>query len=226
MKKLIGSIVLISVVFLSYAQQSEVRSLNSFKGVRAGEAIDVYLKKGDKESVRLVVTGAELSDVLTEVSGSNLRIYMKSGSYRNRTVKAYVTYVTLEKISASSAGNFFSDGEIKTKIMDISASSAASVELKLVAESVSIDVSSAGDVVLEGRSKELEVDVSSGGEVDAYSFESEQVEVSVSSGGSAKVNATAKLNASASSGGTVRFRGNPGRTNSNASSGGSIKKAN
>lgn len=226
MRKLFGVLVLVGGWFLATAQQSEVRSVGSFTGVKAGEAIDVYLKKGDKESVRIEVSGANTSDVLTDVSGSYLRIHMKSGNYRNRNVKVYVTYVKLEKVSASSASNVFSEGTITAGPFGISVSSAASVELDLSAEDVRVEVSSAGDVVLEGGAKKLYVDVSSAGELDAYNLESELVEVSASSAGTAKVNVTKQLNANASSGGSIRYRGSPSRTNSDSSSGGSVKKSN
>lgn len=227
MKKVVGIVVLIISVFVAHAQQSETRSVGSFKGVKSGEAIDVYLRKGDKESVKVETTGISLSDVKTEVTDGYLRIYMRSGNYRgNRNVKVYVTYVSLERISVSSASNLFSDGEISGSKLSINVSSAASVELTLNYESVKLDVSSAGDVTLEGKAKALEVEVSSAGEVDAYNLESEMVEVNASSAGSAKVNAVKEIVAQASSGASIRYRGNPSRTNSNASSGGSIKKSN
>jgi hypothetical protein len=226
MKKLIGAFILASLSYLSFAQQSEVRSVGSFTGVKVSEAIDVYLKKGSKESVKVEVMGAQLSDVRTDVSGSYLTIDMRDGNYRNRNVKVYVTYVSLNKLSVSSASNLFSEGAISGSSLVINASSAASIELELDMNSVKVDVSSAGDVVLEGRAGALEIEVSSAGEVDAYGLESEQVEVSASSAGTAKINVTKQLNANASSGGSVRYRGNPTRTNSNASSGGSIKKSN
>jgi len=227
MKKLLNLVIFIFVVSLSFAQQSEVRSIGSFTGVKSGQAIDVYLKKGDKESVRVEVTGGKLSDVLTEISGSYLRIRMlDDNGYKKINVKVYVTYVNLNKVSASSASNVFSDGTIRAGSFEISVSSAASVELSLVAESLTAEASSAGDVVLEGKVKKLEVEASSAGEIDAYSLESEDVKADVSSGGSIKVNVSRQLDAHASSGGSVRYRGAPTRTNTNSSSGGSVKKSN
>jgi len=221
-------VVLFCFLFSSgFAQQSETRSLGSFKGVKVGEAIDVYLKKGEKESVKVEVTGVSLSDVLTELTGSYLRVHMKDGNYRNqRTVKVYVTYVSIDRISSSSAANVFSEGTIKASTMDISTSSAASVEISLDAESVTVDVSSAGDATLEGKAKSLRVEASSAGSVDAYNLECENVDASVSSAGSAKVSVSNALDAQASSGGSIRYRGTPNKTNTNASSGGSVKKSN
>ncbi len=226
MKKVLGVLTLCLSFFLVLAQESEVRSVGSFTGVKVGEAIDVYLKKGDKESVKVEVTGARVSDVLTEVSGSYLKIHMRDGRYRNRNVKVYVTYVSLEKIHASSASNVFSEGTIRANSMDISASSAASVEITIEAGFASVDASSAGDLVLEGKAKELAIEVSSAGEVDAYSLESEIVRANASSAGSAKISVSKELNAHSSSGGSIRFRGSPAKTNTDSSSGGSVKKSN
>lgn len=227
MKKLVSVVLLIITVSFSHAQVSEVRSIGSFTGVKAAEAIDVYLSKGEKESVRVEVSGGKLSDVLTEISGSYLKLHMRDGSNRNKDVKVYVTYVNINKVSASSASNVFSEGVIRASgPLDVSVSSAASVELAIEAESSIVEASSAGDVVLEGKVKKLEVEASSAGEIDAYGLESEMVNASASSAGSIKVNVTKQLDAQASSGGSIRYRGTPARTNTGSSSGGSVKKSN
>lgn len=222
-----GVIVLLCafVVSAAQAQNSEVRTLSSFTGVKAAEAVDVYLKKGDKESVRVETTGTSVSNVITEVSGSYLKIHMKEGNYKNRTVKVYVTYVSLTKISASSASNVFSDGTIKTSSLDVSVSSAASIEISVDTQRLSADASSAGDIVLEGRATSIEVEASSAGDIDAYGLESEEANASASSAGSIKISVSKELEARASSGGSIRYRGSPGRTNTDSSSGGSVKKS-
>jgi hypothetical protein len=208
------------------AQESETRQLAAFRGIRVGEAIDLYLKKGDKESAKVEVENVKLSDVVTEVTGSYLRIHMRQGNYHGRrTVKVYLTYVTLEKLSASSASSVFSEGIVKTPSLDLAVASAANVELQLEAGDVTVDVASAGDITLEGKAKNLSIEASSAGSVDAYNFECEKVEATVSSAGSAKINVTKTLDANASSGGSIRYRGNPSSTNTDSSSGGSVKRS-
>jgi len=225
-KSIVGLLWLVSLPV--WAQQSETRPLSSFRGIKVSQAIDAYLKKGDKESVRVEVTGGSLSDVITEVEGSSLKIKMRdSNHFWNKVnVKVYVTYVTLNKISASSASSVFSEGVIKTDHIDIGASSAANIEVSLDANSAMVDTSSAGEVVLEGKSPKLEVEASSAGDVDAYKLESETVVANVSSGGEVKLSVSKDLEAHASSGGDIRYRGNPSRTNTHSSSGGSVKKTN
>ncbi|MCK6617462.1 MAG: DUF2807 domain-containing protein [Cyclobacteriaceae bacterium] len=223
MNRMLVVILLISSL-AAVAQTSQNRVVGSFTGIKVAEGIDVYLKKGDRPAVRLEVSGTDPENVITESVGGYLKIHMASGSYRSRTVKVYVTYVELEKISASSAANIFSEGTVKARNLSISASSAASVDLPVEAESLTISASSAADVELRGKATRLSVDVSSSGEVDAFDLEAESVSVQASSAGSAKVYVTAELNAQASSAGSVRYKGNPSRSNTNASSGGSVKK--
>lgn len=227
MKNLLFVVLLISSLPL-LAQKSETRKINAFKGVKVSQAIDLYLKKGDKESAKVEVTGGELSDVVTEVDGTTLRVKMREsrGFFSKISVKVYVTYVNLEKISASSASSVFSDGVIKTNDLEVGASSAANVEISVEANSVMVDVSSAGEAVLEGKATKAEFEASSGGEINAYKLESETVKASAHSGGDAKISVSKELDAHASSGGDIRYRGNPSRTNTNSSSGGSVKRSN
>lgn len=227
MKRIVISILAVLWSLAVTAQQSEIRSIGSFKGIKAGEAIDVYLKKGDKESVKVEVSGVSLSDVLTELSGGYLKIHMRDGNYHGRRdVKVWVTYVELDKISASSASNVFSEGPIKAGTLDIHASSAASIEISVDGGSLTIHASSAGDIMLEGKAKSIQAEASSAGEIDAYNLSVESAEANASSAGSIKLNVSTELEAQASSGGSIRYRGNPSKTNTNSSSGGSVKKSN
>ena len=225
--KVIVSVLLVFVSGLLLAQESETRSVDSFRGVKSGAAIDVYLKKGTKESVKVEVTGIKLSDVLTEVSGTYLKIHRREGNNRNHnTVKVYVTYVNLEKISVSSASNVFSEGVIKSGSLEIDISSAASVEVSLDVDKLTVDASSAGDAVLEGKANSLRAETSSAGDINAYDLESSTVRANANSGGSIKISVSKELDAHANSGGSVRYRGNPKKTNTGSNSGGSVKKSN
>lgn len=225
MKKCL-TIVLASISLTIFAQETETRNIGSFTGVKAAEGVSVYLKKGDKESVRVEVTGIKISNVLTEISGPYLKVHMKDGNYRNANAKVYVTYVQVDKLSASSAGSIYTDSPIKTNSMEISASSAGTIEVAVEAGMVEVNASSAGDVELKGKARILRVDASSAGEVDTYDMVTENVHVEASSAGSAKISVTKSLEARASSGGSIRYRGNPDKQVTDSGSGGSVKKTN
>lgn len=222
-----GALILVVFSFFPLlAQETETRELDAFTGVKAAEGVDVFLKQGDKEWVKVEVTGTDPSNVITEISGSYLKVHMKDGRYRSVDAKVYVTYVTLDKLSASSAGSIFSEGTIKARQMDVSASSAGSIEITIEATSADVSSSSAGDVELKGKVREITLNASSAGEIDGYDLEADEVDADASSGGSVKINVKESLEARASSGGSIRYRGNPDSSNTNSSSGGSVKKSN
>ena len=209
------------------AQESETRSLAAFTGVKVMEGIDVYLKKGRKESVRVEVTGTDIDNVITEVSGSYLKVHMREGRYFGKIeAKAYVTYVDVDKLSASSAGTIFAENTLTADDMEISASSAGKIEVTVEASRIEAAASSAGDIELKGKSKSMILDVASAGRIDAGDMESDHVEAEASSGGSAQINALKSIVARASSGGSVRYRGNPEKQNNSSSSGGSVRRSN
>lgn len=223
---------LVAVLFLGVslhnvlAQQTVTRSVGSFTGVKAAEGIDVYLKKGNKESVRVETENVSPDQVITEVSGNYLKIHMRDGRRGKIEVKVYVEYVNLERLSVSSAATMFAEGTIHAKTMDMNASSAGDMKVTINAESVHISASSAGEIQVKGKATSVSADASSAGEVDAYDLQAETVVAGASSAGSVQVFVTESLTAQASSGGDVRYRGSPNKSITNSSSGGSVKKVN
>lgn len=226
MKRIFFTICIGLFSLASLAQQSETRKLSAFSGIKVSEGIDAYLKKGTKEEVRVEASGTDISNVITEVSGNYLKIHMEEGVYRNRTVKVYVTYVSINSLGASSGANVFHEGILKTTDLTLKASSAGTIELKTEATSVEAGASSAGEIVVEGTAGSVELDASSAGEIDAYNLTCDKAEAEASSGASVKLMVVKDLYARASSGGSIRYRGNPEHSNTNSSSGGSVRKSN
>lgn len=211
---------------MAFGQDSEVRSVGEFSGIKSSEGIDVYLKKGSKESVKVEVLGTSLSNVLTEVSGSFLKIHMRENRYRGSVnVKVYVTYVSIDKISASSASNVYTQNPIRSNQLAISASSAATVDIAVEVGSIDVSTSSAAEVELEGKAKKASYEASSAGEIDADDLNAENVKASASSAGSIRLSVSKDFDGRASSGASIRYRGNPSRSNTDASSGGSVRKS-
>ncbi len=227
MKNSLLIITLLLITLPVSAQEQQTRSTKSFTGIKVAEGIDVYLIKGGSESLRVEVTGTKLENIITEVSGSYLKVHMRDGNYRGRVdAKVYVTYVKIDKLSASSAGSIFSEETIEANSIEISASSAGNIDISINAGTVEASASSAGEVELKGKAKSFTAEASSAGSIDAYDLEAERVRADASSAGAIKLHAVEDLNVHASSGGSIRYRGNPNKSVTNSSSGGSVRKSN
>ena len=208
-----------------HGQVMEEREIGSFSSLKVGEGISVYLEKGQKESIKIETERGGADRVVTELSGRTLKVHFEGNSSRSRDVKLYVTFVNLNEIYASSAAGVYSKSIIESNDLEISVSSAATVELVIDAGEVEVAVSTSGDLVLEGKTAFLEAKVSTAGDIDAYNLEAGHVIISASTAGSARVNATKEIEARAATAGEIRYRGNPDKSHTDASTGGSVRKS-
>ena len=91
-----------------------------------------------------------------------------------------------------------------------------------------LEVSSSGGSKLKftGMANKVDMDVSGAVDIHAFDLQAEIVSLSISGAGDAEINVTKELYAEISGAGTVRYKGDPAKVDSNISGAGSIKKAN
>lgn len=226
MNKIFVFIILLTGSTLSvFAQETETRSLSDFSQVSVGEAISVTLIPGNKNEAVVKVRNIDLEDVETDVRGGSLKIQLSGNRYRNIDVEITLTYKSIDGIHVSSAANVVTKGPIKSTSLDISVSSAAKADLEIVTDKIDVEVSSSGELELSGKTTSQRVSVSSAGEYHAYELSCDEAYVRASSAGSARINATKRLDARASSAGSVKYKGEPDKVYVNSSSGGDVRKS-
>ena len=210
---------------------AQTRSLDKFSSIRVCGGIKVNLTQGSIPSAKIEMIQGDIDDLVLMVKGDQLVIEFKSkknGFWGPKSRKATIdlTYTVLDEISACAGANVLSDKVIKANDFDADASSGASIKIGLDADNIDVDVSSGANITLRGNVGSIDVEASSGASYHGLELSAEEVNVDVSSGASAKVWATKSLDAEASSGGSVRYKGNPSDLDLDVGkySGGSIRK--
>jgi hypothetical protein len=238
MKKLsfITAVILIlSIAFTCQAQNRKTvhgnnkvvtkeREAGSFSGIKVSTGIDVYLKQGNNQSIRVEADENLHEYILTEIEGDVLHVYTEANIRDAGEKKVYVTMKEISSVKATSAGDVIGETPVKTDEIEIDASSAGDIKLEVYAKDIEVDISSSGDVTLTGEADVLEADLSSAGNLNAADLKVREAEVNVSSAGDADINVTEKLQARASSAGDVHYSGNPKYVDAHSSSAGSIHK--
>ena len=210
------------------SDKTEIRNVSNFKAVKVSTGIDLYIKMGTTEEVKIIADDEIIDDLITEVKDGTLKIYMKQSNgwfnwnSGNQTRKAYVTVKELEEINASSGSDVNSENTLTGENLKVSASSGSDVTLDIHYKNFSLDTSSGSDAKISGKTKNFEAEASSGSDIKAQDLESVICRVSVSSGSDATVNVTDELYAKASSGADVRYYGNPQVKDIDESSGGDV----
>ncbi|MFY0603424.1 MAG: DUF2807 domain-containing protein [Flavobacteriaceae bacterium] len=204
---------------------TQKRKLNeNFTMVKVSNGLDLYISQGNKNSIT-VEADENLHDIImTEVENGKLKIYSEKNIWRAKATKIYLTVVNIEELRATSGSDVYSENTLKVKDFELSVSSGADANVKVEADNITTSASSGADLKVSGSANAHFSKASSGSSISAYSLKSKRVTVKVSSGADINVYASESLDARASSGGDIDYRGNPESVNKKTSSGGSVSK--
>jgi len=195
---------------------------NDFSRVKVSSGIDLYIKQGSKVSLT-VEADENLHDyIMTEVDGNQLKIYVDGNIWRAKARKVYLTVTDIEELRATSGSDVYSESIIKANDLEVSTSSGADMNIEVDAENVTSSSSSGSDLRIKGKANTHSTNATSGSSINAYGLESKEVTAKVSSGADIGVYASESINARASSGGDIRYKGSPEKVNKKTSSGGGV----
>lgn len=219
----------ISSTFAGNSDETEIRKLKDFNAIKVSAGIDLYLTMGETEKVKIVADDDIIDDLKTEVKDGTLHIYMKQNNWfnwnsGNKTRKAYVTVKQLEMIKASSGADVRSENTLKGDRLKVQASSGSDVEIDVFYKNLSVDTSSGSDAKLSGKVKNFEAEASSGSGIKAQDLESKICKARASSGSDISITVTDEIYAKASSGGDIKYSGNPQLRDTDESSGGDVRQ--
>ena len=212
---------------LTLAQKSEVRSLERFTALKVSSGIDVKLTKGEKPVVRIEASGIRLDEVVTEVQGNTLKISFRNLRIDGRNdVKVQLTYVELNRISVMAASSVYATDPVQADGLELYASAAGSIEIPVKTERLAAEASTASSIILSGSTVELHVDASTSSSIDAYQLDAQRVSAAASTASDIRVKVSREIKAEASTAGSIRYKGEPDRSDTSATTAGSIRKVN
>ncbi|MCB0687558.1 MAG: DUF2807 domain-containing protein [Saprospiraceae bacterium] len=223
-------ILLLFVLAVSQVLKAEeTRILSDFQEVSAAAGIHVILIKSSETKANVEIENGDVEEVITEVKDSRLKIRFDDrnkwhGNNRHRKAKVTIYYRSINVIHVSSGANLEAQNIIESESLALRGSSGGRMDIQVSSSELSIDISSGGILDVEGGTSSLQVDVSSGGILHGEDLHAQNVQADASSGGMATFSVSDALDANASSGGRIRYYGQPAKIRNHASSAGSIKE--
>jgi hypothetical protein len=235
MKTLAGVVAMAAVVISAGAVKAEQRAYEvpSFDTVKVTTGISAVIAVGDAQAISAEAPNTAALDrlhvavkdgVLELGIGDNLVGRLLTLG-QQPSILVQVSAPALKAVEASAGANVDIAG-MKGDAVSLAASSGAAMVAKLGgAAAVNLDVSSGGNLKVSGACAHLIANVSSGGNLDARDLACEEVNATASAGGHGVVNATGSINAHATIGCSLEVVGKPGKVESDAGMGGSVKIA-
>ncbi|HEY0091711.1 MAG TPA: head GIN domain-containing protein [Flavobacterium sp.] len=193
-----------------------------FTSIDVANGIDVEVSQGAK-SVIVEADDNLQPHIHTTVANGVLKISSDYGNYNNVTSKKVkVTMPEIRELNTSSGSRISSNAVLNGDDIKVKASSGSEIEVNLQADQVSCETSSGSNITVRGKALELETSSASGSKIDARGLLVNDVKAESSSGSSTDVHPIVSLNAKASSGGSIKYDGDPKKIEKDASSGGSV----
>lgn len=227
----------------------EKRNVGQFSGIHASSGVVINYKQENPTSVEVIADADKLQYIVTKVENGILNIYIDNKRKQNVNFKNLSINVSAPKMSEikTSSGsvfnaingisdsNFLADAssgsvinaKLNAEIVRFEISSGAVINSEINSANISMKGSSAGVANLKGKVKMGLIDVSSGAVVNAKKLEINTLSTESTSGAIVNVHVFNALNAKASSGGSIEYKGDP-KVDADISkiSGGSLQKVN
>jgi hypothetical protein len=188
---------------------TQQREISGFKAVSIKGAYDVYLKKGNKESVVIEADSNLMNVILTEVSDSLLYIHNVKTIIRSKELKIIISCPKLNSIDFSGATELSCDSGMAFKDLSINISGAGRIDMNLNLDDLAANVSGGVDLNFTGKANSMSVIITGAGNLDAQKFETQKCKIDISGFGRAKVNVSQKLDVNISGAGKIDYTGNP-----------------
>lgn len=212
-----------------YDENAEVRTVEKFNGIELSGAVSLYLSQG--KTIGVAVSAGEEkynNKIKTEVKNGVLRISVEEGiwngfNWTNRKLRAYVTVTDLNRLDVSGASYVSTSGTLKSEQLKMDISGASEVKGVIDVNKLDIDISGASVSRLSGTVKEGTIEASGACKVNSYDLVFDKCKASASGAANIKVTINGELNADATGGSNIYYKGAGVGKALNTSGGASIK---
>ena len=204
------------------AQNKVVRDIASFDKVKVSDDLNVVFKKSDKESITIVANGIGYDKIVTESSGRELNIKVKTGVFKQSDVQIEVEYVKLRSIEASNKADIKFLGKLTGDELSLKSTGNAVINVEVEISALKASLSNGGRIEISGSADLQEVDANLASKYNAYEFETENGYVKSNTNSDVVVWVKNRLEATAGSKAELKYRGKPAEVQTSTSLGGKI----
>ncbi len=203
---------------------TEIRKTLPFMDIEVIGNLEVRLQHGDSLDIIIEADDNLLEFIDTGIEDNKLRIGLTGPVSKESQLIVNITLTDLSRLKASNNAVVIANDRLTGSYLEIELSSGAQSTLDLNFEKANISLSSGAKATLYGEAEELLVNSSTGSELDARYFKVTDCDITTRSGSESKVYVTEFLKATARSGSSIYFRGEPSRREWFTSGGGTIKE--
>ncbi len=193
--------------------EEQIRTIDEFEELHIGGLVNVYLKQGPKEALKVRADQKFIDQIKSEVKNAQLHIYTEGRIRGERIMEVEITYTSLTKIKTQGVGTLVSTNFIQSDDLILDIGGAPEVKLKVNTDSLQLQMQGTGNVQLAGSTKIFDLNIYGFGDLVAYNLESEKARVRINtpdqSKGIARIQVLSELDAEIVGPRFLYYAGNP-----------------
>ena len=135
-----------------------------------------------------------------------------------------VSFKDVNAITSTSGSDVYSTNTINANHLKLKSTSGSDMKLDVNTSVLECESTSGSDLRLSGKTVKLIAEATSGSDIKASDLKAESSQVKATSGADITVNTSKELTAKASSGGDIKYYGNPEKVEKSDGVSGSIRK--
>jgi len=211
-----------------YDANAQVRNVGSFTGISVSGAIDLYISMGDNA---VAVSSKETSyteKITTEVRNGVLYIEFNGKGISNwgpRSLKAYVSIKSINKLLASGACEVHVDGSLNAPDLVIDISGASDFNGAVTSQNLRLEGSGSSDFHISGTTVNAKIHLTGASDLKGFDLAADNCDIDASGSSDVKITVNKELKVKASGSSDISYKGNPAVKNVQSSGGADVKKA-
>jgi hypothetical protein len=190
---------------------AELRLVKGYHGIEVSNAIDLYLSQGEVEAVAVSAKDRKWRDrIRTEVVDGILIIRLdgKNSSRGNTRLKAYVSFTTLDLITANGASNVYVDGVVAGSKLSITLTGASDFKGAIKVNELQLEQNGASDAYITGSvSGTASIHSSGASDLKGYELSIRDCTVHASGASDIRITVEKEISADASGASSIYYKG-------------------
>ncbi|MDX1461524.1 MAG: head GIN domain-containing protein [Marinirhabdus sp.] len=197
----------------------------AYDNVKVVGSLSVNLISGTEGNLTIKADDNLHEYVEIENNGGVLKIKLRKGiSYTSKNdILVTVPFTDLSEVSLTGSGDVTSNSTLRGSNLTLNVTGSGDMNLNIEGDTVDAKVTGSGDMVLSGTANNLEVKVTGSGDFEGFTLSAKNTEAYISGSGDAEVTANEGLKARVHGSGDIRYKGNPGMSDTKVMGSGTIK---
>jgi len=207
----------------------ELRTVTgSFTSIKVYDDIDLFLSQGSEEAVAVSADDKKHRDAIkTEVVDGVLKVYYGERimiNWKNRRLRAYVSFKNVEKITVSGASDVMVSGVITVPSLYLNLSGSSDFKGAVQVTDLKMDLSGASDITIKGIATKVEIESSGASDVKGAELVTDYCKANASGASDITITVNKEISARASGSSDILYKGNAEIKESHTSGSSTVEK--